>query len=79
MCDGVGLVADEVVEAVCRVCVNEAVSNPFTGADTETLAWEIFLREWYSRLVDVGNDFESRLDTIFLYGAVLDSRKILVL
>jgi hypothetical protein len=41
--DGVGLVADEVVEAVRAVRVDEAVANPLTGAYT---------------LVDVGDDLE---------------------
>ena len=31
--DGVGLVADEVVEAVRGVGVDEAVANPFSGSD----------------------------------------------
>jgi hypothetical protein len=31
--DSVGLVADEVVETVCAVGVDEAVANPYTGTD----------------------------------------------
>ena len=49
--DGVGLVADEVVEPVCGVGVDEAVADPLAGADG---------------FVDVGHDFEGGFDAVFV-------------
>ncbi len=49
--DGVGLVADEVVESVGRVGVDEAVADPFARSDG---------------LVDVCDDLEGGLDAVFV-------------
>jgi hypothetical protein len=42
MGDSVGLVANQVVEAVRAVGVDEAVSNPFTSSDAEEVSIWLF-------------------------------------
>jgi len=59
--DGVGLVADEVVEAVGRISVDEAVSDPLPCSHT---------------FVDVGHDFEGRFDTVVFDLASIDRRDV---
>ena len=49
MADRVGLVSDEVVQAVGAVSVYEAVAHPLAGADG---------------FIDVGHDFEGCFDTV---------------
>jgi len=61
MRNGVGLVADEVVEAVGRVGVDEAVSDPLPCSYT---------------FVDVGHDFEGRFDPVVFDPASIDCRDI---
>jgi hypothetical protein len=56
--NGVGLVADQIVQAVCGVGVDEAVTDPLARADS---------------LVDVGNDLEGGLDPVLVDIAILDS------
>lgn len=51
MADSVSLIADEIVETVGGVGVDEAITDPLASAD---------------RLIDVGNDFESGFYTVFV-------------
>lgn len=61
MADGIGLVADEVIEAVGGVGVDEAVANPFSGACC---------------LADLCDEFECGLDAFFVGFTVLETREV---
>lgn len=73
MRDGVGLVADQVVESVCAVGVDEAVANPLTSSNA-VLKILVIRRahvqseeaRQYLRLVDIGDDFKGRLNAVLL-------------
>ena len=56
--NGVGLIADEVVEAVGAVGVDKAVADPLAGAD---------------RFVNIGDHFESRFDAVIFDLAGVES------
>ena len=85
--DGVGLVADEVVEAVGAVGVDEAVADPLARADavhdgTKSANFRplvLLLEECvYSRFINVANDLERILDAILLHRTRLQRSDILL-
>lgn len=67
MGNGVGLIANKVVESVGAVGVDEAIANPFTSSYAIVMSVNVLNSEnAHSRLANVSDDLESCLHTILL-------------
>jgi len=65
--DCVGLIANEVIEAVGGGRVDEGVANPETGSDAVKKLVKLFMMGFrHSRLINVCNCLESSFNTILL-------------
>jgi len=64
--DGIGLVADKIVETVCAVGVDEAVADPFSCSHTLDGQLCSFGVQENLRFVDVCDDFKGRLYPVII-------------
>ena len=79
MGDGVGLVTNQVVEAVCAVSVDEAVANPATCAYAIDVSYVVFIRRLDSiPLIDIADNLESRLGAVLVDLAVLNRLQVIL-
>jgi hypothetical protein len=79
MRDGVGLIANQIVEAVCTISINEAVANPFSGSDAGGMSVTADSRRYIDiPLIDICDDFESSFYTVIFDLASLNSSKVVL-